>query len=149
MALDLDRGLKIRFHPSGMQVCTYIGDAKGVGANPGTYYDESGTVLDHVFAKQAGYDVEKDMRQRLYNERMAKYRAQLDAEMRSEEDALAQAYSKNGNYDVRHIGAGQYAIFDKDGKRMTRVAMTKADVELLVGPLPADPNDPAAPPLEA
>ena len=64
--------------------------------------------------------------------------------MRSEEDALAAAMSKSSNVDVRHIGAGQYAVFDKQGKRLTRVAMSKADVELLVGPVQSDPNDPKA-----
>ena len=133
--LDLNRGVRTRFHASGMKVCMYVDD-------PGVYMTEGGQPLDVKFAREAGFDVEKDLRQRAINQRMAEYRRKLEEEARSEEDALAQAASDRSNYRVQHIGAGQYAIFDKGGKRLTRVAMTKADVELLVGPIDADPNDP-------
>ena len=136
MGLDLNRGVTLRFHPTGIKIGTY-------DAAPGVYYLETGDLLEDArLAKEAGFDVERDLRTKLKNERLAKYKAELDAEMQSEEDALASAMSKRGNVDVRHIGGGQYAIFDKSGTRLTRVAMTKADVELLVGPVEADPNDP-------
>lgn len=135
--LDLDRGVTVRFHPSGMKVCMYDDD-------PGVYLTEGAQPLNVQIAREAGYDVEKDLRQRAVNQRMAEYRRKLEEEARSEEDALAQAATDRSNYRVQHIGAGQYAIFDKGGKRLTRVAMTKQDVELLVGPIEADPNDPSS-----
>lgn len=135
ITLDLDRGVRTRFHKSGLSVSMYKDD-------PGTYLTETGEVLDVKFAKEAGFDVEADLRKKIKGQRLEAFQRQLEDEMRSEEDALAQAMSDNGNVDVRHVGAGQYAIFDKSGKRLTRVAMTRADVELLVGPVSTDPNDP-------
>lgn len=146
MAIDLDRGVMTRFHPSGFKVHTYIGNAEGRGADPGTYFDENGLVIDKRIAREAGFDVERDLREKVKQNRLAEARAALEAEYKSEEDKLAEIMSGKGSYDVRHIGAGQYAIFDKkgaDGKRLTRVGMTKADVEVFVGPLAPDANDPA------
>jgi hypothetical protein len=139
MALDINRGCYIRFHPSGnMKVAMYMD-------NPGVYMDESGNPLDERFARDSGFDVDKDRREKLKLDRLAAYKAKLEADMASEEDTIAGMLTNKGDYDVRHIGGGQYAVFDKDGKKLTKVAMTKADVELLVGAVPTDPNDPATP----
>lgn len=135
ITLDLDRGVRTRFHKSGMSISMYKDD-------PGTYYTDNAEVVDPKFAKEAGFNVEADVRQKVKNDRLAAYEKQLNDEMQSEEDALAQAMSDNSSVDVRHIGGGQYAIFDKGGKQLTRVAMTRADVELLIGPVEADSNDP-------
>lgn len=138
MKLDLNRGVVTRFHRSGVKVSMYRD-------TPGEYYTEDGKRIDARFAREAGFDVERDMREKVKNERLAAYKAQLESEMRSEEDALAQVASNRSAYDVRHVGAGQYAVFDKEGKRLTRVAMTKADLEMLIGAsVDADPNDPSA-----
>ena len=138
MALDLNRGVLVKFHPvNRMQVAMYID-------RPGEYLTETGEAIDAKFAKEAGYDVAKDLRKKVANEKLAAYKAQLDAEMRAEEDALAQAMTDKSGHDVRHIGGGQYALFDKTGKRLTKVAMTKADIEMLVGTVVTDPNDPNA-----
>lgn len=135
--LDLDRGVTIRFHPSNrMQVCMY-------DDTPGVYYTQTGDPIAPELARQAGYYVERDIRRKLANERLAAARRTIEAELRAEEDAIASALSDKAKMDVRHIGGGQYALFSKDGKQLTKVAMTKADIELLVGAVPADPNDPA------
>lgn len=138
MGMNLDRGVTTRFHPSGMKVAVY-------DDTPGIYYTEAGEPLDPKFAREAGFDVDRDTLKRLKQERLAKFKAELEAELRTEEENLARIASNKGGYDVRHVGGGQYVVLDKDGKRMSRNNMTRADVELLVGPLPADPNDPAAP----
>lgn len=134
MALNLNRGVTMRKHPSGMAVAMY-------DDTPGSYMTERGEPLDAEFAKQAGFNVGADQRRAAVNKRVADYQKQLEDELKSEEDALASIMSDAGNYDVRHIGGGQYAIFDKDGERMTRVAMTKKDVELLIGPIDVDIKD--------
>lgn len=135
--LDLDRGVIVKFHPANrMQIAMYVD-------SPGVYYTETGEPVAPELARQAGFKVENLLREKLKLERLAAFRRQLDAEMREEEEAFAQALSNKSNHDVRHIGGGQYALFSKDGKKLTRVAMTKADVELLVGKtVDADPNDP-------
>lgn len=139
MALDLNRGCLIRFHPANrMQIAMYID-------SPGEYYTETGSPVAPELARQAGFDVEKDMRQKVANARLAAAKRQIEAEMRAEEDAIAQVLSDRSKLDVRHIGGGQYALFDKvNGKQLTKVAMTKADIEVLIGAVPADPSDPKA-----
>lgn len=129
MALDLNRGVKTKFHPSGMSVNMYLDD-------PGVYLTASGDPMDAELAKQAGFDLERMNLERVKQLKLKAYREQLDRELQSEEDNLAAAFSQSDKHDVRHIGGGQYAVFDKDGKRVTKVAMSKADVELLVGKLP-------------
>src|SRR5690606_37787061 len=110
MALDLNRGVMTKFHPSGIKVNMYLDD-------PGTYLDDRGQPLDEKFAIQAGFNVERDKREKLKQLKLKAYKEQLDREMRSEEEALAEAMSQSGNVDVRHIGGGQFAIFDKTGAR--------------------------------
>lgn len=141
--LDLDRGVTIRFHPANrMQVAMY-------DDSPGVYYTQTGDPIAAELARQAGFDVERDIRRKIANERLAAARRQIEAELKAEEDVIASALSDRSKMDVRHIGGGQYALFSKDGKQLTRVAMTKADIEILIGAVPTDPNDPAAEGTEA
>lgn len=142
-AIDLDRGVMQRFHPSGMKITMYVGNAKGEGAEYGVYYTETGQVLDPKFAADAGFDVERHKREAFKQAKMAEYKAQLDRESATEEDALAQAVSNNGNVDVRHVGGGQFAIFDKKGAKLTRVAMTRADLEMMGVMVPTSELTPA------
>lgn len=136
--LDLDRGVTIRFHPSNrMQIAMY-------DDTPGAYVTQTGDFVAPELARQAGFDVERDIRRKVANERLAAARRQIEAELREEEEIIASALSGKSKMDVRHIGGGQYALFSKEGKQLTKVAMTRADIELLVGAVPADPSDPNA-----
>lgn len=129
MALDLNRGVKTKFHPSGLTVNMYLDD-------PGVYLTATGDPIDSKLAEQAGFDLAKMNAERVKMAKLKAYKEQLERELQSEEESLAAAFSQSEKHDVRHIGGGQYAVFDKDGKRVTKVAMSKADVELLVGKLP-------------
>ncbi|MGW8369300.1 MAG: hypothetical protein ACWGPN_11560 [Gammaproteobacteria bacterium] len=132
MSLNLDRGVITRFHPSGIKVSAYID-------SPGEYYTEAGEPLDRKFAEQAGFDVEGDARKKLINQRVRDYREELEAQMRSEEEQLAVALTNTTEYDVRHVGGGQYALFGKDGVQVTKSPMSQGDIELLIGrPVKAD-----------
>ena len=124
--MDLNRGCIIRFHPSGIQIGAYIDD-------PGTYYTQAGDPIDPQLAKAAGFDIQRDAQEKLKNSRLAEFRAKLEAELTTEEDALATALSAGGKYDVRHVGADQYALFGVDGVRITPGTMTRTEIELLIG----------------
>lgn len=127
MALDLDRGVKIRVHPqSRMKIAMYIDE-------PGDYYSEAGDPIDAKLAEAAGFDVKADARRKLVNRQVADYKRKLESEMQSQEEAIAIALSEGGEYDVRHVGAGQYALFGADGVRVTPGTMSKADIEVLIG----------------
>jgi hypothetical protein len=141
--LDLDRGVEIRFYPGNrMQIAMYA-DA------PGAYYDATGKPVAAELARGAGFDVEKNLRKKVAQERLAAARKQIEAELRAEEDVIAEALSDKSKMDVRHVGGGQYALFSKEnGKRLTKVAMTKADVEIMLGAaVPTDRNDSVSPAL--
>lgn len=127
--INLDRGVMQRFHPGGMRISMYLD-------SPGVYLTENGDPVPELLAEQAGFDVKKHAKDKVKQEKVAAFKAQLERDMASEEDAISQALSGEGRVDVRPIGGGQYAIFDKEGKRMTKVAMSRADAEAIVGPLP-------------
>lgn len=125
MALDLNRGIISKKHAaSGIRVSAYID-------NPGEYFDERGEPVAPQIAQQAGFDVEKDAREKLKQERLEAYRKQVEQELADEEENIAQALSGD-KHDVRHIGGGQYAIFDGE-ERLTKVGMSAADVKLMLG----------------
>lgn len=135
MALDLNRGVKTRFHPSGLKVSMYLDD-------PGTYYDDKGSKLDESFAKTAGFDLEKNRREKLKLLKLEQYKRQLDQEYASAEELLAEELARNGGHDVRSIGGGQFALFGKDGKRV--MVGSRDEIELLVGKLPEGSTGEAA-----
>jgi hypothetical protein len=130
MALDLNRGVMTKFHSNGMKVSMYLDD-------PGTYLDDRGEKLDPKLATQAGFDVEKDRKKKVAQIKLAQYKDQLEKEMASEEEALARVLSQNGGHDVRHIGGGQFAVFDSRNKKV--MTGTREEVEILIGPLPQAP----------
>jgi hypothetical protein len=136
MALDLNRGVKTRFHPNGMKVSMYLDD-------PGTYLDDLGKPFPDELAKQAGFDLDKWRKEKLKLQKLAAFKKQLDQEYASAEEQLATELSRNGGHDVRAIGGGQYALFGKDGSKV--MVGTKAEIELMVGPIQLDPElSPAA-----
>lgn len=133
MALDLDRGVIMRPHPSGIKIAMYR-DA------PGEYLSERGDKIDPELAKQAGFDTDRDNRDRVKKQRLAAYKEQLEQDLATEEENLARALSSD-KYDVRHVGGGQYAVFDADGEKVTKVALSKKEVELIIGKKIGDPTD--------
>lgn len=135
MALDLNRGVMTKFHPTGMRVSMYLDD-------PGRYYDDRGDPLADEFAKAAGFDLEKNRKEKAKQVRMAAYKAELDKEYASAEESLAAELSRNGGHDVRAIGGEQYALFGKDGKKV--MVGSRADIELMVGPFKLDAETEAA-----
>ena len=137
--INLDRGVMQRFHARGMKISMYLDD-------PGTYLTETGEPIPAELAAEAGFDTDKYKREKIKQTKVAAFKAQLEREMAVEEDAIAQAISGSGKVDVRHIGGGQYAIFSAAGERMTKVAMSRADAELITGTLPAAEVDPATTP---
>ena len=124
-----------KFHPSGLKVSMYFDD-------PGTYYDDRGNKIDESFAKGAGFDLEKNRRDKLKLLKLEQYKRQLDQEYASAEELLAEELARNGGHDVRSVGGGQFALFGKDGKRV--MVGSREEIELLVGKLPEGSTGEAA-----
>lgn len=126
MALDLNRGVITKYHPGGLKVSMYFDD-------PGTYYNDRGEKIDESFAKAAGFDIEKNRKEKLKQLKLEQFKRQLDEEYASAEERLAEELARNGGHDVRPVGGGQFALFGKDGKRV--MVGSREEIELLVGPV--------------
>ena len=100
---------------------------------PGDYYTEAGEPIDVNLAKDAGFDIDRNAKQKLINKQVSDYKKDLESKLAGEEEALAMALSQKGKYDVRHVGGNQYALFTEDGVRVVPGTMSKAEIELLIG----------------
>lgn len=130
MSIERSRGAIIRFHPSGFRVVMYK-DA------PGEYVDERGEKFPVAIAKAAGFNVEKLAKERDKQERMVAFKEKLDRDYASEEERLAAALSTDGELSVKHIGGGQYAIYN-GASRVTHTALNKTEAEALIEQLTGD-----------
>lgn len=124
MALDLNRGVMTKIHPTGIRVNMYLDD-------PGTYLDDRGEPLDPKLAEGAGFDLERDKIEKMKKIKMAQYKAMLEEEYMTAENRLASEMSKRSNFDVRPLGGNQYAAFSKGGEKI--MVGKKEEIELLVG----------------
>lgn len=133
MSIDLDRGCIIRQHSSGIRIAMYYD-------SPGDYYDERGVLVSRDFAQQAGFDVADLEKQKQKSKRLKVFQQQLEREYSSEQDRIAEAISAGGKLKARHIGGGQYAIFDGENQ-LTKYAMTKEDAALVLTQLSGTAED--------
>lgn len=131
MSIDLDRGCIIRQHSSGIRIVMYA-DA------PGDYFDERGMPISEAVALAAGFDVAELSKQKAKAKRLKAFHAQLEREYASEQDRIADAITAGGALRARHIGGGQYAIFDGDNQ-VTKYALTKEGASELIEQLSGTP----------
>lgn len=114
MSFDRDKGMTIRFHPSGARVGMYKD-------TPGVYYDGKGERVNKDMAREAGFDVERLARERRKQKKIQKAKERIEAE---EEQALRQAEEEaereadDEDYEVYHAGGGKYAVRDAEGNRL-------------------------------
>jgi hypothetical protein len=133
--IDRDRGCTIRFHPSGFRVIMYD-DA------PGEYLSEKGDPMPESVAAKAGFDIEGLAKERRKLQRLAEYKAKVEEEFATEESDVEALLSVPGSgLEVKHIGAGKYAIMDEDGQRLTQKPLTRQEAETLINDLKAGGSD--------
>lgn len=128
--LDINRPTVIKTHKSGARVAMYKD-------SPGVFLDIRGRPVSEDMARNAGFDVDRLLREKSRNEKLREAKAAIDESfgLTSEEnDALVEA---DGRY-VKHIGGGRYGIFDQDGNRLVERAMTKDEANRLLGEMSTD-----------
>lgn len=125
--IQRSRGCIIRTHrKGGFRVVMYHDQ-------PGDYFDERGLPLSDDVAKAAGYDVVKYAREKEKLSKLSTYKRVLDAEYASAEEAIAQAMSDGDNVVARHVGGGQYLLFDPDGNKLLKKPVNREEAALLIG----------------
>lgn len=133
MSIDRNRGCTIRIHPQGFRVVMYK-DA------PGEFFSEGGEPFPAEVASAAGFDTEGLGRERLKQQRLAEMKEQIEREYASREEDMARVLSEESptGLEVKHIGAGKYAVFNKNGERLTQEPMAKGQCQELLRQLDSE-----------
>jgi hypothetical protein len=137
--VDFDRGVILRLHASGARICAYAD-------SPGAYFDINERPVDDTVAREAGFDVDKDRTEQRKREALAKARADIEREFQSKDGDYAKAMEAAilGPMEVKHVGAGRFALFDTQGKRVTEGRMSREQAEqLLVTASELTPSEPS------
>lgn len=122
--INRDRGVVIKFHPSGFRVFMYKD-------SPGQWLDEKGNGVNETVAGQAGFAVTDLVREKEKQARMEAARRQIEADYADKEaeiEALAGADPEGLN--VKMLSKGKWAIYDGE-QRLTKNDMTKAEATQL------------------
>lgn len=128
--IDLNAGYTMRNHPSTrIRVCMKK-------SQPGEFCTISGDPLPEEIAQQAGFDVAALKKESLKREKLEAARAHIEAEYANiereivaEDAAPAEPTEPASGYEMKHIGAGRYAVFTLDGERVTHEPLTKTQAE--------------------
>jgi len=137
--IDKDRGVTIRRHLTGIQVCMYK-DA------PGEFFDINGNPVGEELAAQAGFDTEALERERQKRERMAEAQKRIEQEYASESERVEQEINAGlqeeiPGYSVQHVGGGRYGVVDASGNRITSKPMSKDEAEVFLKNLQTDGSE--------
>src|SRR6266699_464625 len=110
--IDYDRGVHIRTHHStGVDVYMYVD-------NPGVYLSAHGTPVSEALAREAGYPVDEQVKQRELNKRLRAAHAAVYAEMNAGEAAQEIVEERDG-FTIVSIGLGRHIIKSPDGDQLT------------------------------
>lgn len=133
--IDLDRGVIIRNHSSGMQVYMYAD-------TPGVFLNANEIEVGNQIAHEAGYDVPALARARQKREAMAAALAAVEAEF-DDGSAGAVLEERNG-YRLVARGAGLFQIEDTEGSILTPRPLSEQEacsVFNKLAPLPSEEED--------
>ncbi|BCH25774.1 hypothetical protein [Mesorhizobium sp. L-8-3] len=111
-ALDLNHPWQIR--PIGFGTTTQT-EVFGDKVSPGNYYSRNGTKVSAEVARQAGFDVEADMREKQRAERLAQAQKDINAELGRVQGAVIE---QRGGWQIIDLGYGRADIKDASGKKM-------------------------------
>lgn len=125
--IDLNRGVIICIHPTGMRVNMYVDD-------PGVYLTIHGGTISEEIAKQAGFPVEKHAKQRIKLQRLADAKARITRDMEAEdlERDEVEVVSEVGGYRIVHIGLGRHQVQDADGSPLHTEQLTREQADSLL-----------------
>lgn len=114
MAIDADRGITRRKHATGIYIVAY-------NDTPGIYYDDRGVPISQKLAREAGFNVDRDMRLQQKNSLLEQRRKELEREFAEDEAKLMQQVNDESEdgLEIRTLEAGGYAVF-REGMALTQ-----------------------------
>ena len=124
MEIDLNRGVTIKTHPSGVQLYMYK-DA------PGVYLTAHGIEAPQKLAKEAGFDVDKLRKALVKKERMAQALEAVEQEFSAPESSHKVVAEKDG-FSVMAIGFGKHNLIDPDDNKINPRPLTKQEAMALL-----------------
>lgn len=129
MNINYDRGVVKSSHPK-LHIDIYM-----YADEPGVYLNALGKPVPDDMAKEAGFDVEKLAKKKLYRERMALASAALEAELEEAPETRQVLFEQGGLRVVAFGDKGMCVVEDGDGQRLTKQPVTEAQARALVGKL--------------
>lgn len=117
MALDLDKGVFLRFTHDGIGVAMYA-------EQPGVFYNEHGHEVSSEIAKSAGFDTPVLLKERRKRELMAQA-ADAAAKQFDEGPKASEVVKEKSGFQVLHIGMGNHNVLDPDGNVLNKTFLTR------------------------
>lgn len=139
MQIDLDRGVTMTTHPSGVDIYMYKDE-------PGVYLSAFGRPLPEQLAKEAGMPVDVYGRARRKKELIAAAHAQIerDIEEQIQGGSRRVLVTRDGLHLV-DIGLGRHIIEDADGNVLTKEHMSEEYGRRLFDQMVPPPEEPVPP----
>lgn len=131
--IDYDRGVIIKIHQtSGMDVFMYVD-------TPGVFLNAFGTEIDPSIAKEAGYDVDRLLREKVKRERMAQAAKLIEQELALEEkEGVREVVAERQGFKVIDLGLGRHYVEDPEGNQLTAQPLPLEQAKLLLSKLTPD-----------
>lgn len=132
-------GVQHRLHPAGMMIYMYYG-------RPGRYFDEHGKEVAAEAARQAGFPVDEQLRQRRKEEAMTIAQTKI-AEDFEKMGITEELLIQRGGYKIVRAGEGLFNILDvEDGSRYNvngpiGESLARSVLDALVPPEEGDDKD--------
>lgn len=109
--IDVNRGVTMKIHPSGVRVYMYKDE-------PGFYLSGQGTPVGEDLAREAGFDVAQLGKKRAIKEKMAEAQARILADMELAQEGRKVLAERQG-FQLVDIGYGRHQVLGPDGILLT------------------------------
>lgn len=116
--IDYDRGVIIKIHQqTGMDVFMYADE-------PGVFRNAFGTEIDASIAKEAGFDTDRLVKEKVKRERLAEAARSIEQELAlADDEGKKDVVSERNGFKVIDVGLGRHFVEDPDGNRLTLHAL--------------------------
>lgn len=128
ISIDLDRPFLMRKAASmNMKIFMYFD-------TPGVYLNVHGAPVSIALAEKAGFDTKKWAKAKLKNDKMAEFKAKIEAELEMEpEDENEEIVLKEaGGMKIVQRPLGLADVYDADGEKLNDKSITVVEAELLL-----------------
>ncbi len=116
MSVDRDRGALVRKYGQGARCVMYVDE-------PGRYYDENGNELSKDIARQAGFDVEADLKLATQTKVKSRTEQQIATKFAEAEQRISEMSTEEvaGIRIIEHGGPDSFAIVDGSGNMACQI----------------------------